>query len=243
MRGLRIVLGLTLLLAACTGAAAASAKGRLALRPRAAAVTTRADVFVVGDSISHGAGDQIDATFARRGWAVDRVSMNGKTVADMRLYIARAARNTPDAVVIELGSNDMGGVALADPGQTTAPTASEQVARYRNALAQLRHALADLRNVPCVVWVDVNNWTDLNFGPLGHYDLITWGPVYDAQLRREAATHSNLHIASYRAQIAAKGLPWLADNFDDWKLHPDTVAAKQAVADIMARGVQQACGL
>ena len=237
MRGLRsiLVLSAALLAASCASANATQSSTRTA--PRAP------EVFLVGDSISDGAGPTIDATFAHEGWRHYRVAISGQAVVDMRAYITSGAQlRKPDVMVIELGTNDMGGVELDDEGRGRPATVEEQRRAYDDALDQLDAALRDMRDVPCVVWLDVADWSDLDFGSAGHYNLQTWAPLYNAALRERQAHHPNLHVVSYAEQIRARGMAWVDDNFEDgWRIHPETTAGRQAVADTMVEGIHDAC--
>jgi hypothetical protein len=162
----------------------------------------------------------------------------------MRAYITTGAQlRRPDVMVIELGTNDMGGVELNE-ASTGTPDVEARHRAYDAALDQLDAALRDMRDVPCVVWLDVADWTDLDFGPAGHYNLQAWAPRYNAALRERQAHHPNLHVVSYAEQIRARGMAWIDDNFDDgWRIHPESSGARRAVADIMQRGVRDACGV
>jgi lysophospholipase L1-like esterase len=238
MRALRSILVFAMLaVASCTGANASQTSGS---EPEPAP-----SVFLVGDSISDTAGDAIDASFEREDWRHYRIAIGGKAVVDMRAYIASGAQlRTPDVMVIELGTNDMGSVELTREAGGAAPGDEEQTRRYDLALDQLDAALRDMRDVPCVVWLDVADWSDLDFSPHGHYNLTTWAPRYNAALRERQAQYPNLHVVSYAEQIRAQGMAWIDENFDDgWRIHPASSAAQQEVARIITRGVRDACGV
>ena len=239
MRGLRFILvfSATVVVGSCASANATPSTERT---PPPAP-----EVFLVGDSISDGAtGLAIDATFERQGWNHDRVAISSQAVVDMRAFITSGAQvRQPDVMVIELGTNDMGSVELDDENSGSPPDADAQQRAYDAALDQLDAALHDMRDVPCVVWLDVADWSDLDFGPSGHYNLQTWAPRYNAQLRQRQAQYPNLHVVSYAEQLRARGMPWIDDNYDGWRIHPASDAAKQAVADVMVRGVHGACGI
>lgn len=238
MRGVRsiLVLAAMLLAVSCARANATQSSGRTAL--------PAPEVFLVGDSISDGAGQSIDATFERQGWHHYRVAIGGQSVADMQAYIISGAQlRKPDVMVIELGTNDMGGVELDDANTGTVDAEARQRG-YDDALDQLDTALRNMHDVPCVVWLDVADWSDLDFGPAGHYNLQTWAPRYNAALRERQAHHPNLHVVSYAEQIRARGTAWMDDNFDEgWRIHPTTSSGRQAVADIMVDGIHDSCGI
>jgi lysophospholipase L1-like esterase len=228
-----------LVVTACAGASATLPSTR-PLPARASGV----DVFVVGDSISDGAGDQIDRTFASLGWDAARVAIGGQTVETMRPFITYGTLfRRPDVMVIELGTNDMGGLELADDEAVRAPTRSAQLREYARALRHRDEALRDMQQVPCVVWLDVTDWTDLDFGPSGHYDTAEWAPLYNARLREQQQRYANLHVIDYADRLRARGQAWIDANFDQpWRLHPQTAAGKQFVADVMVDAVRSACG-
>jgi len=236
--------------AGSTGAQAAPQAPRRTAAPARAALAAKPKVVVVGDSISSDAvaGPQIDAVFdGLMGWDSSRVAIGGQSVAQMRDYIRFLATSHPAAMVIELGTNDMGGVALNAGG--VAPSGNQQLVNYANAVAQLEGALADVAGLPCIVWINVNDWSRIDYSPHGQYDLRTWGPVYNDRLVDEISgpgaipAHPNLHVVDYASQIRAKGLPWMAANYDGLVIHPDTTTGKQTVAAIMATGTRNACGI
>lgn len=212
------------------------ALGATACQPTPPPTAAKPSVVLVGDSISNMASAQLDAVFRSLfGWNFSMYAEGGFSVTMMRSAIRDRAAFKPDVMVIALGTNDMGGVNAGRPDGATA------WARYDAAVAQMQGAMNDMAGIRCVVWIDVNDWSRI-FND--EYDLRTWGPRYNARLRVEAAARPNVHVVDYADQIGAKGLPWLAANYDaNILVHPETVEARQTVAAIMAQGVRDNCGI
>lgn len=212
--------------------------GATACQPAPPPAPPRPSVVLVGDSISNTSSAQLNAVFGSLfPWNFSMYAVGGRSVADMRQDIRNRVAYRPDVMVIALGTNDMGGINAGHPNDATALT------RYAAAVGEMQGAMNDMASIRCVVWIDVNTWSrSALFNE--EYDLRTWGPVYNARLRQEAAARSNVHIVDYANPIIAKGLPWLAANYDaNVLIHPETVEAKQTVAALMAQGVRDECGI
>lgn len=221
--------------------------------PPAGAATSRR-VVVLGDSITHGSTPQIEAVFkVLQGWPNTFVNgVSGHTVTQRQQDIRDYVRFfTPDVLVIQLGTNDMGGVAFG----SVPPSSEVMQSRFAQAVSAMRRTLADVAHVRCVVWVNVSDWTRWRVPgyPMHYLDLATWGPRYNAVLRNEDAARANLHVIEYAATIRSRRqypsetsfLPWLAANYNDGGplIHPSTTHGKQDFAAILARGVERSCGI
>jgi len=111
----------------------AAATVMLAVTTVPACSSTRADVVVVGDSISVLSEDTIDAVVDA---PLEVDAESGATIADQHQAVSDAIDKRPEALVIELGTNDMG-----EP--TDAVT------------AEVNEILDDAASLPCVRWVTV----------------------------------------------------------------------------------------
>jgi lysophospholipase L1-like esterase len=212
-------------------------------------------VVVVGDSISNGSRAQIEAVFhGIAGWNVGVHAIGGRSVGTMLNDMRQIAEYRPDVVVVELGTNDMGGVA-SNPTPPK-PTFDQALQTYAEEVARIDSAMDILDEIPCVVWVNINTWTNVPLyhdpdgsGPdprvhTGNFDLRTWGPPYNGQLEDRVGDLPRGHVTDFSGEITAMGLPWLLQNFETtFVIHPLTTTGKQKVALIMAEGVKDACGI
>lgn len=148
---------------------------------------------VIGDSLVDQSRAHLAVNFGEKG---QKVSINGKPGADlasMRGYIGTAGDARPDAIVIALGTNDVG--QLISGART-----------WDLEMAHIRDAMSDaLSQSPCVVWVNINDTA-------AYYQLGTWGPHINSVIRAEA-NNRGVHLADwnllYKANpsfIASDGL-------------------------------------
>lgn len=192
-------------------------------------------VLMVGDSITQFAREQVAATFTSRGWNNAVVGRAGTTLDENRAKLLGARQLQPQALVVELGTNDLGRASqqYRDP--------EDQRSAVDDTLDVLDRTLDELSDLPCVVWVNVSDWT--NF--LG-YDTTAGGPRFNQALADAAASRPWLHVVDY-AGLFRPDTPdrtaWLAANFDQQRLHPASAEANRRWITATADTVATACNL
>lgn len=192
-------------------------------------------VILVGDSIAQFSRDQLTTSFTTRGWANAVVGHSGSRTADNRGRILGAIQQRPEVLVIELGTND---ALWSDaPSEVRTPTQREE--RVDAAVDQITDVVADVASVPCVVWVDINDWTDTEL-----LRLATTAPSINQAIAELDAAREWLHVAPYRDTFAPEtpeASAFLAQNFDPEGLHPVSVAARERFAALVADTVSASC--
>lgn len=177
--------------------------------------------IVIGDSITERANDRVTQELVGRGWNTAVKARNGAQIDDLRASIRGAATLDPQALVIELGSNDVG------RGDTD------------DAVGRIQRTLDDVKAVRCVVWVNVTEWTNF-FG----YDTRRGGPVFNRGLLDAAAMDDRLHVVDY-AGLFRPDTPereaYLRANFDVLLLHPASPDAAERWVTLVGDTVDTAC--
>lgn len=182
--------------------------------------------IAIGDSITQLSRERLAFELVARGWNTSVLGRAGATIDDMRASILGAATLKPRVVVIELGSNDLG--YASNPEHTDPSDWSDAV---EDAIGRIGRTLDDLAPVPCIVWVNVSEWTNF-FG----YDTRRSGPRFNAALAEAAREDPRLHIVDYAALFrpdTPERTEALDRSFDNQRLHP---ASKEAV-DAWVRAV------
>ena len=139
-------------------------------------------VTVVGDSLSVLGDAQIRAELQAAGWDTTVDAFAGRTVATQMAALAKAARDSSQAIVIQLGTNDAH--ALAD--HDTDP---------RTERDQIGAALDLFDPGQCLVWVNADA-DPFRPGEGG-------GRVVDDLVAEAARTRSNVHVADLFALLRA----------------------------------------
>jgi len=147
-------------------------------------------VTVVGDSLSVLGDAQIRAELEAAGWDARVDAFAGRTVAAQMGALALAARDSSQAIVIQLGTNDAHALAKHD---TDPQTERDQISQ----------ALDLFRPGQCLVWVNADA-DPLRPGAAG-------GKVVDDLVAEAAQTRSNLHVADLFALLRAHPEYLLAD--------------------------------
>jgi lysophospholipase L1-like esterase len=136
---------------------------------------------MIGDSLAVLGDAQITEQLERAGWKVSIDAFSGVTTQEQMPVLAKAAKGTSGAFVVELGTNDSHQLLR---GETTAAAEQKQIA-----------AALDLFGSGCIVWVNVDSDPARPGG--------TGGGLVNAALAHEAAQRSNLHIVDLGALLAA----------------------------------------
>lgn|GEM_PF-5332789 len=192
-------------------------------------------VLMVGDSITQFSRAELAATFTGRGWPSATVGHSGTTVAENRGRIKGAVAQSPDVLVVALGTNDA--LQAASPVDRRSPGDRQDL--LEESIDQIDAALDDAESVPCVVWADVNDWTST---PL--LRTTGAGETINQALRRQAEGRPKVHVASYADTFRPAAEPaasFLAANFDPEGLHPVSPAARLRFAALVADTVASAC--
>ncbi len=135
---------------------------------------------VVGDSITNSATSELGAELAgvrRFVQGIDSIDL-----ADGRNRLVKPVVSTdPSVVVVELGINS---------ARETWNSAD---------LAELEGALADLKAVPCVVWVTPTAMEASYYDHLGNGTLKTRIALFQASLAKRLPKNPNVHLADFGA--------------------------------------------
>lgn len=194
-------------------------------------------VLQIGDSITQFSQDQLATTFTGRGWSNAVVGHTGTRISENRGRILGAVEQDPDVLVIQLGTND----ALSADAPLEVSSPSQRDDRLDESIAQMRGALDDVAGVSCVVWVDLNDWTDT---PL--LRVRDTAPRLNDELAAAKGSRPWLHIAPYAAFFRPSNpqtTDFLDRNFDPERLHPVSVEARRRYADIVASTVADSCNI
>lgn len=194
-------------------------------------------VEVVGDSIAMLTTTELRTNFRHHGWEPSITANSSTTVETNRQRLRDAAAHRPRALVVELGTNDAGQIGNA----LEHPTAADRTRALARTARNIAGALEDLASLECVVWVDVNDWTNAPF-----YDVRATAPIINAALLAEDAARPAMHLVAYRAVFEprdAASSTWLRANFDGPLLHPASPAARQRIADLVTDAVATHCGI
>ena len=138
-------------------------------------------VAMIGDSLSVLGDQQITDQLTRAGWNATIDAFAGVNTLEQMPVMAKAAKGSGTAFVVELGTNDSHQVFK---GETTPSAERAQIA-----------AALDLFGTRCVVWVNVDSDPTRPGG--------SGGAVVNTALASEAAKRPNLHIADLGALLAA----------------------------------------
>lgn len=217
-------------LSAC-GAPAPDTAG---LVPPTTAVPPGPLAIAIGDSITQFSRERLAFELVAHGWNTAVLGRAGATIDDMRASLLGAATLKPKALIIELGSNDLG--YASDPDRTDPSDWSDAV---EDAIGRIGRTLDDVAGVPCVVWVNVTEWTNF-FG----YDTRRSGPRFNAALAAAAKQDTRLHIVDY-AGLFRPDTPERAEalevNFDAQRLHPTSRSAVDAWVQAVGNTVDESC--
>jgi lysophospholipase L1-like esterase len=137
-------------------------------------------VAVVGDSITNSASDELDVALTSK-----RRHLNGIDsidLADGRTQLIKPVTATDPAVlVIELGINSAREVWNSDD------------------LKHLEAVLADIKTVPCVIWVTPTALESSYFDHLGEGMISARIAMFQASLKKRLPKHPNVHLADFGA--------------------------------------------
>lgn len=173
-------------------------------------------VAVVGDSITNSATGELDAELAARYRYLQGV--DSIDLAEGRGRLVQPVVGTdPAVVVIELGIN------------------SAREEWNSTDLVALENVLADLRTVPCVVWVTPTALAGSYYDHLGNGTLQARIAQFQASLKKRLPKNPNVHLADFGA-IEVQHPEWFhADG-----LHLDD-AGQAAYAAYLADQVATVC--
>lgn len=173
-------------------------------------------VAVVGDSITNSATGELDAELAARHRYLQGV--DSIDLAEGRGRLVKPVVSTdPSVVVVELGIN----------------SAREE---WNSAdLIDLENVLADLKAVPCVVWVTPTAVEGSYFDHLGTGTLKARIALFQASLKKRLPKNPNVHLADFGA-VEAEHPEW----FQADGLHLND-AGQAAYAAYLADQIATAC--
>ena len=192
-------------------------------------------VLMVGDSITQFSQPELAFTFTTRGWSSAVVGHSGTTTLENRGRILGAVAQRPDVLVVQLGTNDA--LQAGNPSDGGRPERRE--ARLDAARDQIDAALDDADGIACVLWVDLNDWTDT---PL--LALAETAPTLNRELESQASERSKFSIIPYAATFrpaTPEAADFLQRTFDPEGLHPVNPAARARYATLVADAVADAC--
>ena len=135
-------------------------------------------VAVVGDSITASAVKPIRESLSEYQLAVTATA--GIALAAGRIQLVQPAVMTrPEVLVIELGIN------------------SATVAWDSDDLPNLEGILADVKTIPCVIWVTPTALAPSSFDPGGKGTLQSRLESFKASLKKRLPAHRNVHLADW----------------------------------------------
>jgi len=173
-------------------------------------------VAVVGDSITNAATDHLDAEMAARYRHLHGIDSIDLVEGRDRL-VKPVVETDPSVVVVELGINS-----------------AREVWNSADLVA-LERVLADLRTVPCVVWVTPTALDVSYYDHLGEGTLKARIALFQASLKKRLPKNPNVHLADFGA-VEAEHPEWYhADG-----LHLSE-AGRAAYAAYVADQVAAAC--
>lgn len=197
----------------------------------------RALVHVVGDSITEASRDAIAADLTSRGYNNAVFGLGGSTVAANRGRLLGSIGLQPDVLVVELGHNDMGGIAADDQF----PTEVDKAAQYSKSVLLMAATLEDAEDIGCVLWLNVSDWTRLP-----SYDTTEYGARYNEALAAAVEATPNAHLVDYN-ELFRPSTPererYLSGNFDAMVLHPASDDAKAKYVELIGSSVDEFCKL
>lgn len=226
-----VVVSLSMLALGACGAPAPDTTG---LVPPTTAAPPGPLAIAIGDSITQFSRDRLAFELVARGWNTSVLGRAGATIDDMRASLLGAATLKPKALVIELGSNDLG--YASDPDRTDPDDWSDAV---NDAIGRIGRTLDDVAAVPCIVWVNVTDWTNF-FG----YDTRRSGPRFNAALAAAATQDPRLHVVDYAGLFrpdTPERAAALEVDFDAQRLHPTTKVAVDAWVQAVGNTVDRSC--
>lgn len=173
-------------------------------------------VAVVGDSITNGSGTAIDAELAdayRFVSGIDSIDL-----AEGRTKLVKPVVGTKPAVlVIELGIN------------------SAREVWDSADLPHLEGVLADIKAIPCVIWVTPTSLATSYYDHLGEGTLNTRIAKFQASLKKRLPKHPQIHLADFGAMSVQHPEWYQADG-----LHPND-AGRVAYASYTVEQVDTQC--
>lgn len=186
-------------------------------------------VFVIGDSIS--ADPQQRDIYAwingGLGWKTQIEAVGGSNIVEhFRFGSFDQARNSnAEAVYVELGTNDIGGI-------NDAMTPSQALIEIAKVFTAIDNAVNALGN-KCIVWEGLNEQWDAPFGPLIYNDKDVAAAI-NAHLKSLLASHPNLHYADYDLYVQQNETFRNSLQADIVKIHPQGADGKIALANFEA---------
>lgn len=135
-------------------------------------------VTIVGDSITRVAGSGLRSQL--RYYGLDIRAQDQQRIAEMLPQLRTQLRKKPDAVVINLGTND-----------------AIQAAKHPNWRAGFNTVWRLVRARPCVIYATINTFVDDLYG----YDTVA--ADINREIRALAARHENVRIVDWNAAVHA----------------------------------------
>lgn len=182
-------------------------------------------VAVLGDSITALSASPIETTLAPDyAWNVD--GQSGYTIAQSEPQLQAMLtdpQGSPQDVITELGTND----AIEYPTLGNAWQAS--LTAESNALA----------STPCVIWVNVSTYSELNL-PAGTPYVAS---EIDVAIAKLVAQHPNFHLLDWNAWVdqGTNYSSYIVPSAFGLGIHPN-VAGEQQIADLYQYALSQDCG-
>lgn len=174
-------------------------------------------VAMAGDSIAAVAGKPIASSMATY-QVLSRNVASIDLAKGRKQLIAPMVRTKPDILVIELGINS-----------------SSEVWDSRD-LPHLDGILADVRSVPCVVWVVTSALAPSYYDHLGPGTLQGRIGAFTAALAKRLPKHPNVHLADW-TPVQLRHRTWFAGDH----LHPN-VQGSEALGAFYREQVDSYCG-
>lgn len=199
--------------------------------------SSRGVVDMVGDSITELNLDGLRADLTRRGYTNAVAGYGGTTILANRARLLGAIEVHPDVLIVELGTNDIGGLYAADQF----PMASDREAGFDKSVSLMKRTLHQTASIECVLWLNISDWTKLP-----NYDTTDYGPRFNEELANQIARHDNAHLVDYHALFAPstpERAAYLSANFDNLELHPQSDDARAKYVELVGSAVDGFCGL
>ncbi len=156
----------------------------------------KTSVAIIADSITSDAIDDVMVEFFARGATITNYARPGSRVADHAAEFTSVGHGTYDAVVVELGTNDI----WPDPD---------------DALREYDAALQQLRRIPCVIAVNVGVVAiaaSLRADPKfhDHFAFVDRVAAFNAQLAQLVSGYRNAHLLDWNSMYNAHPM-WSRD--------------------------------
>lgn len=179
-------------------------------------------VAVAGDSLVFLSTGDLQAMLAPKYPSPNIQGVLGVTIAGMTPAIDQMHAQHPDAIVLALGTNDARYLVAA---QST----EEQTQVLQASFAQQTAVLQSLTDIPCVIWVGVQEHnTELN--------LVTWGPQLNKGLKANVEQYSNVHFLDWEEVMHGHA---------DWQgadgLHFSDPVGNRAYAQAISDSIAELC--